>query len=185
MAYVGIKQNVLKNMSSFTENSCGPAAVACVVEAYSRSHSDIMLPEGRETDTIFASHPPDFLAIPGTSLNLGTTPWHEADTCKAYGLKTNSFSKGSANGIPWIQLKNALAARHPVLCMVDLGKLTDVWGAHWLVVFAYDDNGFYAQNANWQDPEIFIPTAQFEEAWHCWFVPWGTAQYAGIEVWYK
>jgi hypothetical protein len=80
------------------------------------------------------SHRPDLLG--GA---LGTSPWRIEKILKDHGCSSRKHVKGLE------EIKKYVASCWPVICIVQnepgLGGLKR--GAHWFVVFAYDDGGVF------------------------------------------
>jgi hypothetical protein len=77
------------------------------------------------------------------------------------GLRNVGFSYGET------AMKNAVAAGHPVIVMMDVGAAGwNAWGLHWTVVYAYDNNFVYL--TNWKFDKWGASAGQDVEPWS-WF----------------
>jgi hypothetical protein len=159
-------------------NSCAQAAVACLLDFWQ------LAPSGGEgpselVDRIYESHPPD------TPFGLfGTTPGRVEQACRAYGLTTSRWGREDAD--PRGRLAEALAAREPAIVLVDLHRLGEGWGFHYLVAYGCDAEAVHCTNMLPNpispEPRQPIPWSLFMRAWRSW-LPGPALQCMGIRAW--
>ena len=170
MSYRGLPQGSLRPYFSTLENSCAQSAAACVLDHYGKLPSS---PATAVAD-IYQAFPPD------NPVKFGTSPGRTEAILHANQLRTRYFNSATANGYGAAQLADPLAHNIPVICIVDNGKLGGAWWAHFVVAFAYDDGGVWITNSIVTHGEQYVPYAQWEEAWHCWFMSSKELQFVGL-----
>ncbi len=163
-------------------NACGQAAIATILDYHNYNPYNLPKPvydsaDGKyhfDNDAIInrirAQFGPDIVA--GL---LGTSGGRIADALRAYGMRaTCSYSGAATAGWDriWASVKNWVSANHPVICIIDCGKIGGTpFTAHWAVV--YNISGGRVHFANWGSPSSSLTEAEFTAAWHCWFLPPG------------
>ena len=158
-----------------SNNGCGQAAVASIVDFY---HAGPYAGRPDIVSAIYAHNPPD---TPGAA--FGSTPGHVENICQAVGLQHwRTYGPGNAE----TALKEqALDKGLLMIVLLDLGKLGDSWWTfHYPVAYGYDENGVHLTNmvasSFGGNGEQVVPWSTFMDAWHCWTLPSGDWQYAGI-----
>lgn len=125
---------------------CGQAACATLL-----TYCKYMPAEIDTLRKIEKSHGPDLFG--GA---LGTSPWRIESILKHYGCSARKHVDG-LDGI-----KKYVASWWPVICIIQntpgLNGLMD--GAHWFVVFAYDDGGVYVTNYH---PDTYLTWSDFDK----------------------
>jgi Peptidase_C39 like family len=127
---------------------CGQAACATLLTYVGAQPANI--------DTlrrIEKSHHPDVLF--GA---LGTSPWRIQAILEAYGARSCAHVSKEPD------LKDHVASSRPVICLIqNTGGLLGLGdGAHWFVVFAYDDAGVFVTNYG---PTVQLTWKDFRDKW--------------------
>jgi hypothetical protein len=153
-----------------SSRSCGQAAIATALTAWGKMQPAA---SGQPVTTVWNKYPPN------VAFGLAGTGWDQVDRAlKGFGMKTY-VNRGLSD------LKAQIKAGRPSLVMVDVGAVSSVWGGHWVVAYAYDKDGIYVTNWNFNgSPYInFLSYADFNKAWtgnipqlggfNGWFItPW-------------
>jgi hypothetical protein len=128
-------------------NACGPAGCATLL-----TYCELLPAHVDSLHRIERTHPPDLIGG-----RLGTTPWRIASALRAYGAP----HVAAVNRLR--DLKEAIADRNPVLCVIqnEPGLFGMRAGAHWLVAHAYDRDGVYVTNFG----RHHVPWERFEALW--------------------
>jgi hypothetical protein len=113
-------------------NACGPAGCATLL-----THCELLPATLDSLRQIEQTHPPDLIGG-----RFGTSPWRIASALRDYGAPCVA----GVNRLR--ELKEAIADRNPVLCVIqnEPGLFGMRAGAHWLVAHAYDRDGVYVTN---------------------------------------
>ncbi len=111
---------------------CGLAACSTLL-----TYCGFMQPRIQTLRTIERSHPADVLGG-----RFGTSPFRIKEILRHYGATVTREASSFA------QIKKHVSAACPVICLIqNTGGITGLGdGAHWFVVFAYDNNGVYVTN---------------------------------------
>ncbi|EYF04708.1 Hypothetical protein CAP_4183 [Chondromyces apiculatus DSM 436] len=111
---------------------CGPAACATLL-----TYCGLARPDIATLRSIERSHPPDLLFG-----RAGSSPQRVVETLSAYRARR----LGTANNIE--TLRRCVRASCPVICVIqNTGGLFGLGdGAHWFVVYAYNDAGVFVTN---------------------------------------
>jgi hypothetical protein len=136
-----------------SNRSCGQAAVATALTAWGK-----MKPasSGQPVTTVWNKYGPN------VAFGLAGTGWDQVDRAlKGFGMKTY-MNRGLTD------LKAQIKAGRPSLVMVDVGAVSRVWGGHWVVAYAYDKDGIYVTNWNFNgSPYInYLSNSDFNKAWN-------------------
>ncbi|MBK6918423.1 MAG: hypothetical protein IPH07_13585 [Deltaproteobacteria bacterium] len=136
--------------------ACGQAAVATFLV-----QAGLLPAELTSLRKVERSHPADLGAG-----YLGTTPSRVRKALEAYGAKPLQIVESVAD------VQRRLAGGFPVVCLVQnpggrLGLPTN--GAHWFVLYAYDDDGIFATNSagkyGWSEFEGMFSSLTTDLAW--------------------
>jgi hypothetical protein len=134
-------------------NVCGQAACATLL-----TYCDLLPPHPDSLHKIEDSHPADLLGG-----KFGTTPWRVAATLSDYGVPTPQPVRTVDDLCEWV------GRSCPVICVIqnDPRWFGIRGGAHWFVVFGFDDAGVYVTNFG----DSFMSWDDFEARWSS-AVPW-------------
>jgi hypothetical protein len=143
---------------------CGQAASATLL-----TERGAQRPQLATLREIERTHHPDLFGG-----RLGTSPWRVEAILRAYG----------ATGLQHIhnedELKRSVAANNPVVCLIqNVGGLRGLFssGAHWFVVFAYDEQGVFVTNYGGQ---VHLTWADFRQKWNSMTSWFASADFKGI-----
>jgi hypothetical protein len=180
MGRVGLQDGDVDAIYSSHENGCASAAVAVLLQhwknvPYKDSNGHTLCGKSL-ADAIFCDHPPD-------AGHYGTTPGHLENMFKAYRLTTNRWCNNKEGGLETLQ--NGIQKLQPTCVLVDYGKLSSNFNfiAHYLIGYAYCDDGIYCSNMLEGSQQQLIDWNTFFDAWQCWFIPGGDFHYAGVQSW--
>lgn len=143
-------------------NSCAQAACATLLHKYN------LVPYGLSgdavTDRIYGTHPPDQPA--------GTTVPYVVKAFKDYGLNCwNGYGAEYGEYAIRTTLKQWVAAGYPCVVLLDMrpptGRTSDAFFAHYVVVFAYDENETtgHVYMSNWDYKNWSNSWPVFKRAW--------------------
>jgi Peptidase_C39 like family len=145
------------------DNVCGQAACATLL-----TYCGLMRAELATLREIEQNYPPDLFFG-----KLGTSPLHIQKILEHYGA--NNLQK--ANNID--ALKQCVSSSFPVICLIQntggLFGLKD--GAHWFVVFAYDDDGVFVTNYG---IPCHLSWSDFKEKWDSPLATMASLDFKGI-----
>jgi hypothetical protein len=145
------------------ENVCGLAACATLL-----TYCGLTRAELATLQEIEQSYPPDLFFG-----KLGTSPMRIQEILEHYGA--DDLHK--ANNVD--ALKNWVGSSCPVICLIQntggLFGLKD--GAHWFVVFAYDDDGVFVTNYG---TPCHLSWSDFEDKWDSFLSTAASLDFKGI-----
>jgi Peptidase_C39 like family len=126
---------------------CGQAACVTLL-----TYCGAQSPDIETLRKIEKSHPPDILFG-----KLGTSPWRIEAILRHYRARSLEYVSTVD------ELKRHVSRLCPVICLIQntggLWGLSD--GAHWFVVFAYDDSGVCVTNYG----KVHMSWSDFKERW--------------------
>jgi hypothetical protein len=185
-----------------TRNGCGQAAVACLLRFWGLDECGLGTADGRRrtarapsagrrlpsavphpqsaiVDQVYRRFPPD---TPGRL--FGTTPGRVEAACRGFGLSTARWWGSELQARE--RLLEALAARQPVIVLLDLQRLGGGWGFHYAVAFGCEAAAVHCTNMlptrHSREPVQAIPWSEFMRAWWCW-LPGRRFKWMGIRAW--
>jgi Peptidase_C39 like family len=159
---IGSGFNGLKQIFQYTNDDgvdpatvCGQAACATLLTYLGAKPAITTLQD------IEKNHHPDLLGG-----KFGTSPWRIEGILEAYGATPLKHVSKEED------LKSYVAKEDPVICLIQneggIGGLFS-GGAHWFVVFAYDDQGVFVTNYG---STVHLTWADFRSKWNStttWF----------------
>lgn len=131
------------------DRSCGQAAIATVLTFYGKLPQD---DSGQTVTDIWNAYEPN---VPGDGTN-----WDQMQRAiEGYGM--NAYW-----GTGEEELKSYIRGGRPAIVMVDVGAVSNRWGGHWIVAYAFDDYGIYVTNwAFGTTRDGYLTWGEFRTAW--------------------
>lgn len=126
--------------------SCGQAAAATVLRHWGKISGDDAVTQ------VWNRYEPNVF-------NDGTNWDREQEAIQGFGL--NAYW---ATGLD--EMKEYIKLGYPAILMVDVGAVGDRWGGHWVVAYAYDDDGIYITNWDFGSEYVgYLTHAELNRAW--------------------
>lgn len=129
-----------------TNNTCGPCALACVLDFYQIGWSHIpKANDGHPDNEAFVREVMKWSGAPDILFGVwGTSPMRMQESLAKAGLRSNWYANGTESSTLHY-IEQELRAGRPVIVLVDYGHLGKNFMLDWQVVFQMDANFVYTK----------------------------------------